>query len=582
MKAITNQLIVSFDYKKIDSSYDFYAITTSGKYIPYGAKCLDNKEGKVRFESIAFENGKTLYSMAGKGAVSLFDIVNGLDDDTLSVKKVDPKDIPDYMLFRLFLFSLNNFTNESLSFNNLTGKFYISQPGWMKRNGLTFTAISISIDKDMTISLEGVTFAKCSMFKDKKAIKDYPRYVFANKNYSLKRVFEANDDDTYVKKGVYNKKADIPFFALGKNEIKSTKVYFLYHVLDLLLHRFGDVLAFEYQSVCIAQTIGVEKDKDFMRYALEEAKELNFNFVNFVVGAEYEEEFSDLVGKFGELARIEGAVADSIDEKCANIVLIHNSDYYEQQHLKDPHSLLKCSAVSQCITVEDSASRIIADNKAIIDTIIKEIVIKNDIIKTKKISLDKWASYGFDIDWIFGKEHEGRHYFMIVHPDGSFDLYNKPDGLRAWDIDILNECSDCLTDNKGKDVTVIATCDGDINVLTKTNRYPLPSKQILELDFISRSKDSRDKYLAGVVDINFYEEDKESYCSVGIKGSGMNTKIIRAPHLYKVDVISGNNVIGRILSSMSVTFVKYKSFTVLPYPVKYLNEYITLGAGIFQ
>ena len=83
-------------------------------------------------------------------------------------------------------------------------------------------------------------------------------------------------------------------------------------------------------------------------------------------------------------------------------------------------------------------------------------------------------------------------------------------------------------------------------------------------------------------DINFYEEDKESYCSVGIKGSGMNTKIIRAPHLYKVDIVSGNNVIGKILSSMSVTFVKYKSFTVLPYPVKYLNEYIALGDGISQ
>ena len=57
----------------------------------------------------------------------------------------------------------------------------------------------------------------------------------------------------------------------------------------------------------------------------------------------------------------------------------------------------------------------------------------------------------------------------------------------------------------------------------------------------------------------------------------MNTKIIRAPHLYKVDIVSGNNVIGKILSSMSVTFVKYKSFTVLPYPVKYLNEYIALA-----
>ena len=31
-----------------------------------------------------------------------------------------------------------------------------------------------------------------------------------------------------------------------------------------------------------------------------------------------------------------------------------------------------------------------------------------------------------------------------------------------------------------------------------------------------------------------------------------------------------------ILSTLSATFVKYKSFTVLPYPVKYLNEYILM------
>jgi hypothetical protein len=52
--------------------------------------------------------------------------------------------------------------------------------------------------------------------------------------------------------------------------------------------------------------------------------------------------------------------------------------------------------------------------------------------------------------------------------------------------------------------------------------------------------------------------------------------MIRAPHLYKVDAISGENIMTDILSTLSATFVKYKSFTVLPYPVKYLNEYILM------
>ena len=144
----------------------------------------------------------------------------------------------------------------------------------------------------------------------------------------------------------------------------------------------------------------------------------------------------------------------------------------------------------------------------------------------------------------------------------------------STDIDILNECSDYLTDNKGKEKTIVASTDGNINVITRTNRYPLPEEEIFERETLSRSKDARDRFLSGVVDINLYEDG--SYYSVGIKGSGMNTKIIRAPHLYKVDVVSGENIIENILSTMSATFVKYKSFTVLPYPVKYLNEYILM------
>lgn len=121
---------------------------------------------------------------------------------------------------------------------------------------------------------------------------------------------------------------------------------------------------------------------------------------------------------------------------------------------------------------------------------------------------------------------------------------------------------------------IIASSNGDINVITRTNRYLLPSEEIFKQDVISRGKESRDKFLSGVVDINLYKDN--TYYSVGIKGSGMNTKIIHAPHLYKVGVISGENIMEKVLSMLSATFVKYKSFTVLPYHIKYLNEYILM------
>ena len=137
MKVISNQLNVSFDYLKIDQDFDFYVVATSDKYIPSGSQCLDGlKEFKA--ESLALENGKTLYVMTRKGCASRMKLANHLNNDKLFVRNTFAKEIEGYVLFRLFLYSLNNFNSEKISFNNLTGKFYIFNPKWMKKNRSSF------------------------------------------------------------------------------------------------------------------------------------------------------------------------------------------------------------------------------------------------------------------------------------------------------------------------------------------------------------------------------------------------------------------------------------------------------------
>lgn len=571
--AICNQLNVSFNYQQIDNEFDFYLISTTEKYIPFGAKCLDFESGKI--ESLAFENGKSLYILLKKNKLSKMDLVKQLDNEKLFAKKINAFEIPNYILFRLFLYSLNNFNSDNLSFNNLTGKFYIFKPEWMKKNRSSFTAIGINVDSDMNIVVEAATFSKYSLFKESKKINEYPKYVFSNKNCSLKRVFDITSDEVYIKKGIYNKKAEVPFFIMSKEDLTNNKVYYLYYVLSLLKSKYSKLIEFSFDAIEIIKTIGIERDKFFMNYALEEIKRMEINLVNVVDGAEYEEEVDALTCKIQEVVGTRDIkTSKEIEKNKANVLLIHNKEYYEQLEYPDPYKNFERSIIVQCITVEDSAEKIINDNEAIINTIVKEIVIKNDILNKKIISLDNWASYGFTCDWMFGKEKDGKHYFIIIHPNGSFELYNKLDDFSLFDLKILNECSDYLTDNKGKEKTIIASTDGNINVITRTNRYPLPAREIFEQEILSRSKESRERFLAGVVDINLYEDS--SYYSVGIKGSGMNTKIIRAPHLYKIEVLSGENIMENILSTLSATFVKYKSFTVLPYPVKYLNEYILM------
>lgn len=434
--AICNQLNTSFNYQQINNEFDFYLINTTDKYIPFGAKCLDFESGKI--ESLAFENGKSLYIMLKKEALSKMNLVKQLDNEKLYVKKIGSSEIPNYILFRLFLYSLNNFNSENLSFNNLTGKFYIFKPEWMKKNRSSFTALGINVDADMNILVEAATFAKYSLFKKSKKINEYPKYIFSNKNCSLKRVFDITSEDVYIKKGIYNKKAEVPFFTMSKEELKNNKVYYLYYVLRLLKSKYSKLIEFSFDMIEVVKTIGVERDKLFMNYALDEIKRMEINLVNVVDGAEYEEEFDTLTDKIQESIGVcDINTSKKIEKDKANIVLIHNKEYYEQLEYPDPYKNFERSTLVQCVTVEDSAEKIINDNEAIINTIIKEVVIKNDILNKKDISLDNWASYGFTCDWIFGKEKDGKHYFIVIHPNGSFELYNKLDDFSSFDIDIL-------------------------------------------------------------------------------------------------------------------------------------------------
>ena len=82
----------------------------------------------------------------------------------------------------------------------------------------------------------------------------------------------------------------------------------------------------------------------------------------------------------------------------------------------------------------------------------------------------------------------GGEQMRVIHPDGSFDFYNRIDDFSSFDIDLLNECSDYLTDNKGKEKTIVASSNKNICVITRTNRYPLPSKEIFKQEVLSRSK----------------------------------------------------------------------------------------------
>lgn len=571
--AITNKLQVEFNYKKIDESYDFYVVTTIDKYIKSGAFILDKPLGSLRAESVVFDNGRSLFIMFKKGMINRLDLINQIEDEKLSLKQVNSYELKDYILFRLFLFSLNNFDTDEIKFNNITGKFYITSSSWLSRNKKSFKALNINVDQNLNIVGEATTFTHLSLFSNQKLLFDYPKYVFSDKNCSLKRVLRPDNNDAFIRKSLYGQKAEIPFFSFySLKELKNNKVFLLYEVLNLLKNKFSGLLRFSFKDITVNKTIGQIRDADFVEYVKQIVTFKEVNIVNWSNSSEYDEEFNSIVNIFtlGKMAPV--IISKNIKSGSYNLIFLHSKEYYEQNKYNDPYKSFPKDEVVQHITIEDSVDKIINDDEAIYETLLKEFLIKDDIINSKKISLDEWASFGFEKDYIFGREKDGVHYFIVVKPNGQFEFYSKKDNFSSFGNAVLDACSNYLTDNKGKEKTVVANSNGDIIVISRTASYLLPSQDIFKVEKISRDKESRNKYLGGVVDINLYDN---AY-SVGIKGSGMNSRIPKAPHIYQIDVINGDNFIEELLETMAVTFVKYNFFTVMPYPIKYLNEYILM------
>ena len=574
--AISNRLLVTFNHSKIDDIYDFYVITTSDKYINNGAYVLDKPIETLKAESVVFDNGRSLFIMFKKKAIDRLDLVQSIEDEKLSVKQVYSDELKDYILFRLFLFSLNNFNFDDNKFNNITGKFYVTNPSWIAKNRNTFKALSINVDQSLCLIAEAATFTKLNLFPNKKILFDYPKYDFSNKNGGLKRILHPDNDNVYIRKSLFGVKAEIPFFEFSPKKIKNNKVFYIYYVLDILSNKFKDLFSFSFERINIAKTIGRSRDEKIDEKVSEIVSFKSINLINWSNNSDYDDEFDDIVDLF-TIGKI-GPVTNekTITDNSYNVIYLHHKEFYEQHKYNDPYKSFPANQVIQHITIEDSADKIIDDKRVIYNTILKELLIKDDIINRHKISLDDWTSFGFKNNYIFGKEKDGIHYFLIVKPDGSFEFNCKLNNLSSFGDKTLDKCSDFLTDNKGKEKTVIADSNGNVIVISRTPTFTLPNKEIFNLSEISRSKESREELLSGVVDINLYEINGKSFYSVGIQGYGMQTSIPKASHLYEVDVIEGHNFIEELMETMAVSFVKYKSFTVMPYPIKYLNEYILM------
>lgn len=140
------------------------------------------------------------------------------------------------------------------------------------------------------------------------------------------------------------------------------------------------------------------------------------------------------------------------------------------------------------------------------------------------------------------------------------------------ELDIVIPCIDVNAEYTKADIMGLFK---GITTKKEVVRYVFENTGILLYAYL-RGEEVRNEYLSGNIDINYIERDEMSArFSVGEIGNGMKYIIERASVVREVQAVDGSKLIFReLLPLMGVEFVRYGMLTVVPFPFKYLREYI--------
>ena len=592
---ITNRLNIKFNYDEIDEDFDFYKVNTSKDYIDKGARMLDTALDELKAFSVAFDYGKSAFLMFKKDATSQPELARYLSkqDPTLTVLTMNAQDFWPYLLTRLFLHALaNDEKDDEAWLSNLSGKFFITRPEWVLYNGARAKVLQIDVTKDLELTADATTFTDISKFGPlaNEYSRKFPMYALSRQNGVFKRVFtmDVPGGRVYIRKTQDKVRTRINFldFSVKLKERRACKCWYLYDCLERLKNRFARYFEIEFAEVMPIRVIDKVSDADYMSKVVLRIQEKGINVLS-LAGGDQHEAIESVVTALRTKLNDDTAIvsSDKLDPSMFNIALVQKPEFYAERHIPDPYKQIDRSIPVQAITtdsLEEIKKETSGGSQPLLCTLLKELVIKDDLIQRERICLDDWAARGFTENWIFGIEHsevgkkEKRYFFMKIKPDGSLEFAEK-EAFKPLEKD-YEDCFDYLMRSKEKGKVVVS--DGRNAILiSRTDRFPLPSPAIFVTES-PRGKESKATNFAGLIGINYYIEDDTEFYNVGfVDADDMHAALPNASVIYKTTVYKGANFIERFLETMNVIFVKHNNFTVVPFPVKYLREHISAQLG---
>jgi len=590
----TNKLACTINRDLIDDTYDIFQICTSDEYFARGAFIIDAPKLNKNVHSVMFESGNVFYVLMNKEQQNMKALKETLEDvegaDRITMEKVSAIKLSESTILQLLLNSIGPYEGETLRYSNLTGHFYCFHPRWIKRkeiNGknqiVQVPTLEVKITHDLHFNLDVHTFTS-ELLKDqiefkKKKFEQYSKYLVASRN-TLRRKLKDDKGYTFIMRQIRKKKSTVAFLKLGSlGQFKSSKMGVLATIIDLFNASFKNMAHIEltdienYESLDYAKAI-TRENKRAIKERLSKRPIQIIDCIQDDYSEYFCEEIAKLLKNKWDLPSVYGT---EVSKDHLNIRAIHNQDYYKPED--DPYKVYTNMAV-QHVTFEDFKK----SGEIAISTVVHEILMKDDIAN-RQITIFDWTSMGFKEDITFAmpiaRDKIESYYFMKIHPDGSFEISKQEyDLLNESEYDLCLDIFDKAKEDEQKICGMIEDSSGNINIIRDTGWITIPEIYEIRKELASgnnklRNKEKRDLLLSASLDIKMMREDNSIYYCVGAIGDGMNSAIQCAANIRKIETYEDSELLfDKMLPLMNLTFVRNGQLTVLPFPFKYLKEYI--------
>ena len=596
-----SRVVPQFDYARLSSKYQVFILRSSKGRLGYADEAFDRLASEATVVSVAFMGGGEAWVMTRRqrdapGVVRA--VLAGRGDMAFQEERSLAR-VGDRALLQLCLHAVSGDGGLDGA-SNVCGRLVVASLGKPNTEYFGGTAdpcaihaLEVGVTPRMELELNIKTFTSCAARRFKRTA---PRFELVDGRY-LRRVpsFSEPDDRSLFCQGARFEGDRYGGFALmdasDQDSFSRSKLGVLRSVLACMDYLFDGAVRVDFEEAEDVTRIDCSASKLGDRLSLVAGRISRETLCVCDATSELGEQAKLVAETVHELFGITAEVVDADVADAATIRLVHARDTYVEGDV-DPYGSSVGFAAVQHMTPESGFTR------TSIAVAVKELAIKLDIADGRLSLMPwEWGSWEFAVRSDAGGSESFA--FLNIGEDGT-TLFEGPASAISAMAGHSSLVQALLLD-AGCEFAVRGP-EGDVNVVSRTELFGVPNFERVWRDLVERREDRRERpngrpmrhaigrgkadrelYFADAVDIaSCSTSDGRRYYRVGMRGYGMQFGATHKASVLRevISVGESRSLVDDMLPMLDVDMVRWGQPTVLPFPVKYLREWLEMRKAV--